>query len=910
MKIRTKSVFVNTTLITIFNYEARTGKLLGSTYGNTQTTALVYDIEDRIISRKYGVIEKFTYTYDASGNVANHDDKVNGSNYKYVYDASERLVKIVEKLTASPNVRNVMNYDYDIESNLETFRENVNGFGHINSYEYDKDSKITDIFYNNPYKNDGTVENFPLNGTTVGTAGTNPYSKSATFGKDSASKTVLLPNTTTKLFYDLGLKKEEGTLGTWFNTTGLPATTKYIIASEGKNTSILSMYLKADNKLALTVRDSAGSLKELAVSTVVASSNVWHYGAFNWKLNGSTLSYSLNLDGQDYPGTIAISSIKDFSGAVTAVGTSNSGSYQLLNGKIEQFGYSTKALTTTENTDMYNKGRGNGVKYLYDSLGRLKDRTISTGTLSNPSLKTSYEYQAGKVVAGKTSTTTQVKSIDNDGKKIEYTYDKNGNIETITENSKEIKYYYNELNELIQEDNQVLDKTITYSYDVGGNIINKIEYPYTTGTPAGATKTSPYAYDDANWKDKLTSFEGKEIIYDAIGNPLNYNLDTFTWEQGRQLAGKTGNGKDVTYKYNDSGIRTQKTVNGIKTNYHLVGDKVTYEENGTDKIYYTYDSSEHLVSMNLNGVEYYYITNAQGDIIGLKDKTGTQVVSYAYDSWGKLISTTGSLASTVGVKNPYLYRGYRYDTETGLYYLQSRYYNADWGRFINADGLIGQTGALLGHNLFSYSNNNPVNMSDPSGFRPDSSDGYTRASDDDVAASFATMSSTNKYNYQHPKKPIPTKKSNSNVGSILKSAGSGLADTASGKAVGSIIKERRVFESLENITLIHTVSSLSKGIRVGKTVLGLAGTIGFCAWDVNKSFKKGEYVGVGIDIVSAAAGLGIGILVSIGIATIVTVSTPVLMIGALGVGGFLFTTGAGVGIDKYATYRKAVYYGR
>ena len=112
--------------------------------------------------------------------------------------------------------------------------------------------------------------------------------------------------------------------------------------------------------------------------------------------------------------------------------------------------------------------------------------------------------------------------------------------------------------------------------------------------------------------------------------------------------------------------------------------------------------------MNLNGVEYYYIRNAQGDIIGLKDKTGTQVVSYAYDSWGKLISTTGSLASTVGVKNPYLYRGYRYDTETGLYYLQSRYYNADWGRFINADGLIGQTGALLGHNLFSYSNNNPV----------------------------------------------------------------------------------------------------------------------------------------------------------------------------------------------------------
>ena len=122
--------------------------------------------------------------------------------------------------------------------------------------------------------------------------------------------------------------------------------------------------------------------------------------------------------------------------------------------------------------------------------------------------------------------------------------------------------------------------------------------------------------------------------------------------------------------------------------------------------------------MNLNGVEYYYIRNTQGDIIGLFDKTGVQVVSYTYDTWGKLISTTGTLASTVGAKNPYRYRGYRYDAETGLYYLQSRYYNADWGRFINANGVIGQTGEILGHNLFSYCKNNPVNMHDDAGFKP------------------------------------------------------------------------------------------------------------------------------------------------------------------------------------------------
>ena len=119
--------------------------------------------------------------------------------------------------------------------------------------------------------------------------------------------------------------------------------------------------------------------------------------------------------------------------------------------------------------------------------------------------------------------------------------------------------------------------------------------------------------------------------------------------------------------------------------------------------------------MNLNGVEYYYERNAQDDIIGLIDDSGNLVVTYVYDSWGKLVSINGTLKDTVGVKNPYRYRGYRYDNETGLYYLQSRYYNPEWGRFINADVLFGQYGELLSHNLYAYCRNNPVMLIDPSG---------------------------------------------------------------------------------------------------------------------------------------------------------------------------------------------------
>jgi RHS repeat-associated protein len=155
-----------------------------------------------------------------------------------------------------------------------------------------------------------------------------------------------------------------------------------------------------------------------------------------------------------------------------------------------------------------------------------------------------------------------------------------------------------------------------------------------------------------------------------------------------------------------------------KKNINRLGDKVILETNGTDTIHYSYDSSGNLVSMNLNGLEYYYVRNGQGDIIALIDANGNEVVSYTCDSWGNVVSIDGSLATTVGVKNPYRYRGYRYDEETKLYYLQSRYYNPEWGRFINADDvkILSADDELIGNNLFSYCTNDPVNNSDDSGY--------------------------------------------------------------------------------------------------------------------------------------------------------------------------------------------------
>ena len=119
-----------------------------------------------------------------------------------------------------------------------------------------------------------------------------------------------------------------------------------------------------------------------------------------------------------------------------------------------------------------------------------------------------------------------------------------------------------------------------------------------------------------------------------------------------------------------------------------------------------------------NGQDYWYIQNGQGDIAGILDSTGTQVVSYTYDSWGVPVSVTGSMADTIRAINPFRYRGYYYDFETGLYYLNSRYYDPVVGRFLSADDeslILVSPDGLTDKNLFSYCDNNPIIRVDTEG---------------------------------------------------------------------------------------------------------------------------------------------------------------------------------------------------
>ena len=231
---------------------------------------------------------------------------------------------------------------------------------------------------------------------------------------------------------------------------------------------------------------------------------------------------------------------------------------------------------------------------------------------------------------------------------------------------------------------------------------------------------------DSTWKDKVSSVNGKAMTYDLIGNLLTYDGKTHTWIAGRKLETFQNADYSLSFTYDENGLRSCKTVNHNGTSktikYIWVDGKLIGQMDDTDTLRFIYDDSEDIVGFIKNDSEIYlYIKNIFGDVIGIVDENGSVVVEYEYDVWGKLISVSGSLAQTLGKINPIRYRGYYYDSESGYYYLQSRYYDPELRRFINADkleSLYSPKNTYLyadSVNTFAYCANSPVNMVDYSG---------------------------------------------------------------------------------------------------------------------------------------------------------------------------------------------------
>ena len=410
---------------------------------------------------------------------------------------------------------------------------------------------------------------------------------------------------------------------------------------------------------------------------------------------------------------------------------------QTLNGTS----YTTNYSYDNDNRLKQTTTGGKSANYTYDVYSRMTGITAKSGSSTVVSTGITYKDPSS------TTTSTQVYKWTVGGTTYTYTYDARGNITAISDGTNTTSYVYDSLDQLTRENNQAAGKTWVYTYDNGGNILSKSEYPYTTGALGAALDTISYGYGDSEWRDLLTSYDGKRLTADEIGNLRNDGKWSYTWRRGRILWDMSRMVDEdaelfeaVQYRYDSNGRRIGKAYgdsynfriaggqlyyigDSTGTSYYYAGDdlsqiNITFPDNSSTSLHFTYDELGPM-SVTYNGAEYFYLKNAQGDVTGLVNSSGTQVVAYTYDAWGNPLTTTGTMADTLGKLNPFRYRGYVYDAETGLYYLQSRYYNPETGRFINADsGISGVGGELIGNNMFSYCFNNPVNKIDSSGNWP------------------------------------------------------------------------------------------------------------------------------------------------------------------------------------------------
>ena len=393
---------------------------------------------------------------------------------------------------------------------------------------------------------------------------------------------------------------------------------------------------------------------------------------------------------------------------------------------------------------------GEEVTYNYDAFERLSN-------ISLPASMVDYSYESDSAT-GKTSNRVSSYGIwahyPESGMysyqySLGYTYDANGNITEIEKGSApQSTYEYDSKGQLIREDDHAIrDKTYVYTYDKSGNRTATYEFP-NEGAPAGhwlalypyaGELLAEYEYTNSSWGDLLTNYDGTAITYDSSGNPKNWkDVSHLQWSGDRLMrANFYLMDSTVDFYYNSDGIRIKKDdwreeISHIDHLYTLDGSRIISEQclakNGSNEVtdsytlYYIYDTAGSVIGFEYNGTKYWYDKNLQGDITAIRNASGTLVAQYEYDAWGKHIRITDGSGNDVSDNpnhianiNPFRYRGYYFDVETGWYYLNARYYDPNVGRFISPDAILGANGGLQGYNLFAYCNNNPVMYIDPNG---------------------------------------------------------------------------------------------------------------------------------------------------------------------------------------------------
>ena len=690
------------------------GNVISVTDLQKQTTTYEYDTNSRLVKMTLSTGASQSYTYDTYGNVLTSTSP-EGVVSTFTYDTYGNNTQVTigsgtQKVTTSATYT----------SNNNQLHKITDARGNVTEYSYDANTGVLN-WVKAPGETDSTRTNYSYDSlyrttqvSKADTTNTYTYTDDLLTGSTSAGNTTY---TYSYGVFDLisSVKVGDHTL---ISHTYSNDQNRYLTKSTyGNDDYITYSYDELGRTTGIGYEDNANAIQ-------YKYNNDGELGVVIDNMNGITTKYYYDMQGRmmGYDETGA-----DYTNSVEW-------------GYDEQNNLNTQkhTINNTEYVENYTYDDDNRITqiaagsvvsaYAYDAYSRIS--TITNKYNGNNVVTTSIGYLNPSSTTTTSLVNTWTTTTPNYSKTYTYAYDNRGNITSISDGTYTTSYTYDQYDQLTRENNQKAGKTWVYTYDTAGNILTKDEYAYTTGTLGTPTNTINYSYKDNSWDELLTGYNDNTnyaFMYDNIGNLTYANTDSsasYDWEHGRQLShyssGSATHKYHSYYEYDAEGRRINRNsdLDG-DIHYYYTGDTLTHmtvkEFSDVTTLHFTYDTTG-VASVNYDGTEYYYLKNAQGDITGITDSSGNLVVEYTYDAWGNVISTTGSLMSSLGMDNPFLYRGYVYDRHSELYYLQSRYYDPSLGRFISADGFISMNNDTIGCNLFAYCGNNPINRKDSTGY--------------------------------------------------------------------------------------------------------------------------------------------------------------------------------------------------
>ena len=685
-------------------------------YLNESVTAYTYDNEHRLAQKSVSVSIKNTtdnsvafsetsiceYFYNANGKIVRTENYVSGkedalgrSIEETVYDENGHVTKSFTYNTLSPSDK--VYTENDVDENGRTLADfDVTGKNKTCYSYFANGTLATEHFPNGAafgyaYDRGGTQVSITAS-TEDGESNTNTTHYTAGLATHVASG-----NNSVSYHYDEKRRVKSVSLN------GADPYVNYTYSGENTNAETVTVTM-ADGTESTVVKNRFGNTVETACSDRTVATEYTKdqkISAITDSVSGKTeYTYTANGDVK----TVKVNEVETESYSYDA---KNMLTRKTINGITYTF---------TPKADMPSKldsitVDGTTVRPQTDALGRSTGKTIAVGDAKIAEEKISYI----KFGDHATSLPSTVRFAENGvfRENIQYRYDNMGNIIEVFENGRSVcRYEYDTLGRLTREDSVTFSKTTTWAYDNNGNILARYEYAL-TAKPTNELHlldcvVFDYCYADNS--DQLVSFKGEAFVYDKIGNPTTYRGKTATWAYGRQLTSYEGN----TFSYDARGRRIAK--NGITFTYDSNGNLIK-QSNGLE---FLYDHTG-VFAVKYAGSTYFYRKNAQNDIIALLDNMGTVVVKYKYDAWGngKVLNASGTEitdTNNIGILNPFRYRGYYYDTETNLYFLKTRYYDPQIGRFMTIDDLSYlDPNSINGLNLYAYCGNNPIMYSDPNG---------------------------------------------------------------------------------------------------------------------------------------------------------------------------------------------------